>query len=87
MTHRLKEFSPGFIHEHQFGCLPERQLKDNMSTLVDVMEYLQQYNKNNLYIYISKSQIIVKVTGLNHVISRRGQDKVVICCLFWFLKF
>lgn len=40
LAHRLKEFSPDFIHEHQFGCLPERQLKDNMSTLVDVVEYL-----------------------------------------------
>uniref|UniRef100_A0A8D0E7E3 ribonuclease H n=1 Tax=Salvator merianae TaxID=96440 RepID=A0A8D0E7E3_SALMN len=45
MATRLKQVLQEFIHQDQAGFLPKRQMKDNIRSIIDVIEYLESHNE------------------------------------------
>lgn len=45
LADKLKIILQEFIHDKQYGFLPQRSLKGYFRTTLDILEYLQQHNK------------------------------------------
>uniref|UniRef100_A0A803TLB1 Reverse transcriptase domain-containing protein n=1 Tax=Anolis carolinensis TaxID=28377 RepID=A0A803TLB1_ANOCA len=48
LADRMKEFLKNWIQEEQTGFLPNRQLRDNVRTIVDIIEYYEANNEKEL---------------------------------------